>query len=169
MSMQTAILTEQHAIPFATQFVVDYTGDIIETRLCLEEHDWLYALFKSEQNVSPTFRLPDLISACVSLVFAEENAAQRIFKFLGTELVLRLPHSPRRRESMWMAQYELLLAVQQSPANMHPHPRFQLDQFTTACVALVRQADPSGANVLRQARINMAERISQRKESHLTG
>ncbi|HEY0846530.1 MAG TPA: hypothetical protein VGE12_14260 [Noviherbaspirillum sp.] len=133
-----------------------------------EEHDWLYALFKSEQNTAPTFRLPDLISACVSLVFSEQNAASRIFDFLGTELVLRMPHHPRRRESMWMAQYELLQAVQQSPANMHPHPRFQLDQFTTACVALCRQADPSGANVLRQARINMAERISQRKESYPT-
>lgn len=162
--MQPAILTEQNATPLATRFVVERTDDIIETRLWSEEHDWVYTLFKSEQNVSPTFRLPDLISACVSLVFAEEKAAERIFKFLGTELVLRMPHHPRRRESMWMKQYVLLLAVQQSPANMHPHPRFQLDQFTTACVALSRQDDPSGANVLRQARINMSERISKRME-----
>lgn len=169
MSMQSVILTEQHDMPLATQFATECTNDTIETRLWFEEHDWLYALFKSEQNVAPTFRLPDLISACVSLVFAEENAVERIFEFFGTELVLRTPYKPRRRESMWMAQYELLLAVQQSPANMHPHPRFQLDQFTTACVALSRQADSSGANVLQQARINMAERISQRKESHLTG
>jgi hypothetical protein len=167
--MQPAILTAQHRMPLTTRFATERADDTIETRLWFEEHDWLYALLKSEQNVSPTFRLPDLISACVSLVFAEKNAVTRIFEFLGTELVLRMHHNPRRRESMWMAQYELLLAVQQSPANMHPHPRFQLDQFTTACVALSRQADPTGANVLRQARINMAERISRRKESHLTG
>lgn len=168
MSMHTAILTEQPGMPLAMRFATERKDDTIETRLWFEEHDWLYALLKSEQNVAPTFRLPDLISACVSLVFADENAVTRIFEFLGTELVLRVPHHPRRRESMWMEQYELLLAVQQSPANMHPHPRFQLDQFTTACVALSRQADPSGAKVLRQARINMAERISKRRVSPLT-
>jgi hypothetical protein len=167
--MHATALTEQQAVSMTPRFAAEHTDDTIETRLWFEEHDWLYALFKSEQNVAPTFRLPDLISACVSLVFAEENAVERIFEFLGTELVLRMPRHPRRRESMWLAQYELLLTVQQSPANMHPHPRFQLDQFTTACVALSCQADPSGANVLRRARINMAERIFQRKESHLTG
>jgi hypothetical protein len=36
---------------------------------------------------------------------------------------------------MWRQQYDLLLAVQRSPANRHPHPKFQLDQLTTACVA----------------------------------
>lgn len=169
MSMQLALLTEQHGMPSATRFATECTDDTIETRVWSEEHDWLYALLKSEQNVSPTFRLPDLISACVSLVFTEENAVERIFAFLGTELVLRVPPNPRRRESMWLPQYALLLAVQQSPANRHPHPRFQLDQFTTACVALSRQADPLGASVLRQARINMAERISKRRESPLTG
>lgn len=167
--MHSPTLTEGQIDSIKSRFDVERADDTIETRLWFEEHEWLYALFKSEHNVSPTFRLPDLISACVSLVFSERNAVERIFKFLGTELVLRMPNNPRRRESMWMAQYELLQAVQQSPANMHPHPRFQLDQFTTACVALSRQADPSGANVLRQARINMAERISQRMESHLTG
>ena len=74
--------------------------DTIETRLWLEEHEWLYSLLRSDDNVSPTFRFPDLISACVSLVFADEDAAPRIFDFLGTQLVLRSPHTPRRRESM---------------------------------------------------------------------
>ena len=37
--------------------------NVIETRLWLEEHDWLYRLLRSEDNVSPTFRFPDLIAA----------------------------------------------------------------------------------------------------------
>ena len=132
--------------------------DVIETRLWLEEHDWLYRLLRSEDNVSPTFRFPDLISASVSLVFTHQDAPCRIFRYLGTELVLRSPETPRRRESMWRHQYQLLLDLQRSPANRHPNPKFQLDQLTTACVALCRAEDGSGAGILRQARRNMAER-----------
>ena len=132
--------------------------DVIETRLWLDEHDWLYRLLRSADNVSPTFRFPDLISASVSLVFTHQDAPCRIFRFLGTELVLRSPETPRRRESMWRHQYQLLLDLQRSPANRHPNPKFQLDQLTTACVALCRAEDGSGAGILRQARRNMAER-----------
>ncbi len=112
--------------------------DTIETRLWLEEHEWLYGLLRSEDNVSPTFRFPDLISACVSLVFLHDDAATRIFDFLGTQLVLRSPLTPRRRESMWRQQYDLLLAVQRSPA--------------------IGGADTL---VLRQARLNMADRAAR--------
>ena len=133
---------------------------VIETRLWLEEHTWLYRLLRSEDNVSPTFRFPDLISACVSLVFEHHDAPARIFRFLGTELVLRSPQTPRRRESMWRQQYQLLLELQRSPANRHPNPKFQLDQLTTACVALCRTADPSGDAILQRARRNMAERAN---------
>ena len=135
--------------------------DTIQTRLWLEEHEWLYGLLRSDDNVSPTFRLPDLISACVSLVFLHADAAARIFDFLGTQLVLRSPDTPRRRESMWRQQYDLLLAVQRSSANRHPNPKFQLDQLTTACVALCRQFEEPDALVLRQARLNMAERLAR--------
>lgn len=167
--MYAAPLTQPQTVSAAARFAAGCKQDTIETRLWLEEHNWLYALLKSENNVAPTFRCPDLISACVSLVFANEDAPARIFGFLGTELILRPPHSPRRRESMWMPQYELLLAVQRSPANQHPNPKFQLDQLTTACVALSCNTDPSGAHVLMRARINMAERISRRTEPPLTG
>jgi hypothetical protein len=135
--------------------------DTIETRLWLEEHEWLYVLLHSDDNVSPTFRFPDLISACVSLVFLHEDAATRIFDYLGTQLVLRSPLTPRRRETMWRQQYELLLGVQRSPANRHPNPKFQLDQLTTACVALCRQLGDADALVLRQARLNMAGRAAR--------
>lgn len=144
-------LTALHAEP----------SDTIGTRLWLKEHDWLYDLLHSEDNVSPTFRFPDLINACVSLVFLHDDAAARIFDFLGTQLVLRTPATPRRRESMWRQQYELLLAVQRSPANRHPNPKFQLDQLTTACVALCRATGDANSLVLRQARLNMAERLAR--------
>ena len=139
--------------------------NVIETRLWLEEHDWLYTLLRSPDNMSPTFRFPDLISACVSLLFTHPDAPSRIFRFLGTELVLRSSQTPRRRESMWWHQYQLLLDLQRSPANRHPNPKFQLDQLTTACVALCRAEDGSGAGILRQARRNMAERSHRRRDA----
>ena len=155
--------TRQHTVASPTE--ESDAQDVIETRLWLEEHDWLYRLLRSAENVSPTFRFPDLISACVSLVFDHHDAPARIFRFLGTELVLRSPQTPRRRESMWRPQYELLLALQRSPANRHPNPKFQLDQLTTACVALSRIEDGSEAAVLRQARRNMAERSHRRRDA----
>jgi hypothetical protein len=90
-----------------------------------------------------------------------DDAATHIFDFLGTQLVLRPPQTPRRRETMWRQQYELLLAVQRSPANRHPNPKFQLDQLTTACVALCRRYAEPEALVLRQARLNMADRSAR--------
>jgi hypothetical protein len=101
----------------------------------------------------------------VSLVFLHDDAPARIFDFLGTQLVLRPPLTPRRRESMWRPQYELLLAVQRSPANRHPNPKFQLDQLTTACVALCCQHEGADTLVLRQARLNMADRAARGRPS----
>ena len=68
---------------------------------------------------------------------------------------------------MWMPQYNLLLMLQRSPANRHPNPKFQLDQLTTACVALAREADATGSDVLRQARVNTANRAAKKKEGQL--
>ncbi|WP_407277669.1 hypothetical protein U5817_13450 [Aromatoleum evansii] len=155
--------TRQHNLTLSSE--ASEAHDVIETRLWLEEHDWLYRLLRSEDNVSPTFRFPDLISACVSLVFEHHDGPARIFQFLGTELVLRSPQTPRRREAMWRPQYQLLLDLQRSPANRHPHPKFQLDQLTTACVALSRVANASGAAVLLQARRNVAERSHRGRDT----
>ncbi len=157
--MITATTTHRHTAP--RHAAESETQDVIETRLWLDEHDWLYGLLRSHNNVSPTFRFPDLISACVSLVFAHNNAASLIFQFLGTELVLREPLTPRRRESMWRQQYQCLLDLQRSPQNRHPNPKFQLDQLTTACVALCRSWDISGSAVLQQARRNIVERAQR--------
>lgn len=138
-------------------------SDIVETRLWIEEHEWLYHLLKSESNVAPTFRFPDLISASVSLIFAGDHPGERIFEFLWEELIQRSPVGARRRESMWRPQYELLLALQRSPANRHPNPKFQLDQLTTACVALIREEADATSRILEQARINMSERAALKK------
>ena len=146
----------------------DLAEGTIETRLWLQEHDWIFAVLKSEQNISPTFRIPDLVSACVSIVFSNQGASDQIFDFLGTELIMRHPNTPRRRESMWRAQYDLLLALQRSPLNRHPNPKFQLDQLTTACVALCRRIGPAGEQLLRQSRLNMADRSARKKETLAT-
>lgn len=156
----------------ALEWIESQLPQTIETRLWLEEHLWLYGVLKSELNVGPVFRFPDLISACVSLVFARPDATVQIFNFLGTNLVTRPREAIRRRESLWRQQYELLLDLQRSPANRHPNPKFQLDHLTTACVALCRLADDSGRLVLHQARINMAERATQKRsdpQGDLTG
>ena len=53
--------------------------DTIETRLWLQEHDWLYDLLKSDRNVAPTFRFPDLISACVSVEIGRASCRERVY------------------------------------------------------------------------------------------
>lgn len=133
-------------------------ADTIEVRLWLQEYAWLHGLLQSPSNVGPTFRLPDLISAAVTLSLAHEAGCAMVFQFLGAELILREPQTTRRRELIWRAQYEQLRALQRSPANRHPNPNFQLDQLVTGCVAQARRADESGNQLLQRARMNMAER-----------
>lgn len=135
--------------------------DIVETRLWFDEHAWLYGVLKNPANQAPTFRFPDLISACVTAVLTPPEGYRVLFAYLGTQLVLRDPATARRREAMWRSQYEQLQELQRSPANQHPNPKFQLDQLTTAAVALCREADPSGQMVLKYARMNMAQRAKQ--------
>src|SRR6266404_5203970 len=94
-------------------------GDTIDTYVWADEYEFLRSLYDSADNTSPKFRFPDLISACVSLVFHDDNAAERIFDYLRSELVLRNPDMTRRHEAMWKAQYNLLLNLQRSRANKH--------------------------------------------------
>ena len=49
------------------------TSDVVETRLWMEEHNWLYGLLRSSDNVAPTFRIPDLLSACVAIIFSRDD------------------------------------------------------------------------------------------------
>lgn len=138
-------------------------GDTVETLVWINEHEWLYELLRSERNVAPKFRMPDLISACVSQMFAKGDASHRLFAYLGAELILREPSTVRRREVMWRSQYAQLQALQMSAANRYPNPQFQLDQLTTGSVALARRDDPTGACTLRHARINIARRSASAK------
>lgn len=151
---------QQHSTPSLTSMdrgAAEADGTV-ETFVWVEEHDWLYALLQSGLNVSPKFRVPDLISACVSQLFADDHGSQRLFAYLGAELIMREPTTSRRKESMWRPQYEQLQTLQRSPANRYPNPQFQLDQLTTACVALACCGDRSGVATLRYARINIVRR-----------
>ena len=163
--LNSAVITMNRASVVRCSARSARADDSVETQLWLEEHDWLHGVLRSPHNVSPTFRFPDLIGACVALVFAGPTASERIFAYLGQELVLRDPRTPRRREYLWREQFQLLRALQMSDANRHPNPMFQLDQLTTACVALVRQADNAAEQVLQQARRNVALRTARQKEA----
>lgn len=143
--------------------------DTIGTRVWIDEYDFLHSLYDCADNCSPKFRFPDLISACVSLVFQESKPAELIFSYLHTEMVLRDPGSTRRQAEMWKPQYNLLLALQRSPANCHPNPQFKLDQFTTACIALVVSSGEAKRRIFEQARKNTAERANRKEVSALTG
>ena len=62
--MRIATQTPQQSLPALAAGAE--TDDTVDTLLWIEEHDWLYALLKSGLNVSPKFRMPDLISACAA-------------------------------------------------------------------------------------------------------
>ena len=141
--------------------------DTIDTYVWTDEYDFLHSLYDNADNTSPKFRFPDLISACVSLTFRDDDAADLIFDYLRSELVLRNPNTTRRREAMWKAQYNLLLDLQRSRANKHPYPQFQLDQFTTTCIALVRL--DAQRRIFDQARKNTAERAGRKEPLRAAG
>ncbi|MBB3122183.1 hypothetical protein [Pseudoduganella violacea] len=134
--------------------------DIVGTRIWLDEFNLLEVLYNDVGNCSPKLRYPDLISACVSVVFEDADPAVRIFGFLHTQLVLRDQETARRQESMWRMQYRQLLALQKSELNRHPHPQFKLDHFTTGCVALAMQASNAKARIFDHARRNIALRAA---------
>lgn len=133
-------------------------GDTVTTRVWIEEFRALETLYSDSANCSPKLRYPDLISGCVSLVFDGLDPVNRIFTFLHTKLVLRDQETARRQEDMWRPQYQLLLALQKSELNRHPHPQFKLDHFTTACVALALEEPRASNKVFDYARRNIARR-----------
>jgi hypothetical protein len=135
--------------------------DVIETYLWVDEHDWLKALHRSPANNTPQFRVPDLLGACISIVFGDDDPSGRVFGYLSRKLILRDPQTPRRQERMWREHFALLHDLQRSPANRYPHPSFALDQLTTACVAIVRADAVTDAKILDQARLNTAARTGR--------
>jgi hypothetical protein len=135
-------------------------NETVATRVWIEEFLALEGLYSAPINCSPKLRYPDLISGCVSLVFDSLDPANRIFTFLHTKLVLRDQETARRQEDIWRPQYLLLLALQKSERNRHPHPQFKLDHFTTACVALALEEASAAQKVYDYARRNIAQRAA---------
>lgn len=133
----------------------------VATLVYPEEFEFLRGLFNSPGNASPRFRFPDLISACVSVVFNTfEKPGETIFKFLKTTLLDRNKggRPACRKEEIWQPQFLLLRQLQGSKENRHPNPGWQLGDFTTACVALVMQSAISEVCIFDQARQNSVAR-----------
>lgn len=134
---------------------------LIGTLLDQQEFEILHSLYLSKENESPKFGFPDLISACVSLVFEDyDKVREALFKYVRTELTLRNSgyKIKRRKEDMWNTQYLLIRSLQVSSENHYPHPKFDLGDFTTACIALASACEKADAKILNQARKNLATR-----------
>lgn len=141
--------------------------EIVVTLLYPEEYDFLRGIYSSSDNQSPKFHLPDLIGACISLVFNNANATQTIFEYLRSQLPLRNRDgkSKYRQADIWRCHYELLRALQTSSDNHYPNPKFHLGDFTTACVALVMKENLSSIAILDEARNNVANRSVKQTEN----
>ena len=133
---------------------------IVMTRVWMHEHDWLHSVYASHANQSPTFRFPDLLSACIELVLSRTESLARLQLFLGTELGARDPKAPRRSCHVWRRQFDELLREHRAAWNSHPNPKFELDAIATGCVAVVRAEHDSVRRVLTQARLNCAARAA---------
>ena len=131
---------------------------IVMTRVWLPEHDWLHTVFACSENQAPTYRFPDLLSACVALVLAQVESIAQLQQFLITELSTRDPKCPRRTCHVWNRQFDDLLAAHRAPWNSHPNPKFDLDAIATGCVAVVRSGIEPIERTLRQARVNVITR-----------
>lgn len=132
----------------------------VQSRVWIDEHDWLHTVFKSPDNTSPKFRFPDLLSACVSLALGDDASEERLVEYLVNRLTLRDPKTERRSCDLWTPQYERLLVAHRASWNSFPNPMFELDHLTTACVAVARALPDAEMAVLRQARANFLARAS---------
>jgi hypothetical protein len=131
----------------------------VQTRVWVDEHDWLHRVYKSANNTSPRFRFPDLLSACVSLALENAEAQSRLVDYLVTRLTLRDPRTERRSCDIWAQQFDLALTAHRAAWNRFPNPMFDLDHLTTGCVALAMAGPDGEAQVLRQARLNLLARV----------
>ena len=125
---------------------------IVMTRVWMHEHDWLHSVYASHANQSPTFRFPDLLSACIELVLSRTESLARLQLFLSTELGARDPKSPRRTCHVWRRQFDELLREHRASWNSHPNPKFDLDAIAKeehrALIALEEPAQGLARSVL---------------------
>lgn len=149
----------------AHPIVRDERPATVQTRVWVQEHAWLYSVFKSPSNTVPKFRFPDLLGACVALVVGCADGQRRLVEFLVTELTRRDPASERRSCDIWPAQFDQLVAARGAAWNRFPNPMYDLEHIATACVA-VAMAQPDGeAAVLAQARVNLLARAKSARAS----
>lgn len=130
----------------------------VQTRVWLQEHEWLHEIFRSSRNTAPRFRLSDLLSACISIALASREAERQLVAYLDEQLTLRDPRTQRRTCNVFKVQFDQLLNAHRASWNREPHPMFDLDHVATACVAVVHLQDDAINKVLAQARVNFIER-----------
>ena len=130
----------------------------VQTRVWLEEHEWLHEIFRSSRNTTPRFRLSDLLSSCISIALVSRDAERLLVAYLDDQLTLRDPRTERRTCNVFKAQFDQLLNAHRASWNREPHPMFDLDHVATACVAVVRLQDDPISKVLAQARANFIAR-----------
>jgi len=133
---------------------------IVMTRIWLHEHDWLHSVYANHANQSPTFRFPDLLSACIELALSSTESLARLQLFLGTDLGARDPKASRRSCHVWRRQFDEMLREHRAAWNSHPNPKFELDAIATGCVAVVRAEHDPVRQILTQARLNCAARVA---------
>lgn len=131
----------------------------VDTSVWLEEHDALHRLFKSPSNVSPQFRFPDLLAACVSLVLGDAEGQAALIAYLRSRHLQRDPKTSRRKCEIFSAQFDMAMAAHRADWNRFPNPKFQVDQILTGCVVLALET--SGPDrILQRARENLHERAA---------
>ena len=130
----------------------------VQTRVWVDEHDWLFEIFKSARNTAPRFRLSDLLSACISITLRDSISQRDLICYLDQQLTSRNPRTERRTCHVFSRQFDQLLAAHRAAWNSAPNPMFELDHLATACVAVAKQQPDPIAGVLKQARTNFLAR-----------
>lgn len=136
----------------------DERASTVRTSVWTEEHDWLHQLYKSPNNTSPKFRIPDLLSACVALVLSQPENQRLLVEYLTTRHALRDPRCPGRSCEIFPAQFEQVLDAHRAVWNRFPNPMFEIEHILTGCVAVTMSLSSGGELVLRQARDNLIAR-----------
>lgn len=136
----------------------DERASTVRTSVWIEEHDWLHRLYKSPNNTSPKFRIPDLLSACVALVLSQPENQRLLVEYLTTRHALRDPRCPGRSCEIFPVQFEQVLDAHRAAWNRFPNPMFEIEHILTGCVAVAMSMANGGELVLRQARDNLIAR-----------
>lgn len=136
----------------------DERASTVRTSVWTEEHDWLHQLYKSPNNTSPKFRIPDLLSACVALVLSQPENQRLLVAYLTTRHALRDPRCHGRSCEIFPAQFEQVLDAHRAAWNRFPNPMFEIEHILTGCVAVTMSLSSGGELVLRQARDNLIAR-----------